>query len=317
MPFQDIDDTAEVEAPRPPSAIEKLLRRVFVEDFGLKLLALGITLVIWLAVTSENKPVTIHTGVQLNLLKPENLEISNDPPKTVDVLLTGSKHKLNNLRLMDLVATVDLQDSHAGERVIRLSPQTVAIELPEGVKIESYSPNSLTVQLEPVVERQIPVEVRLAGKPDDGFEVYGIQSSPNTARVRGPASHLHDLQRVPTETIVLDGKKDSFSIQRVAIDIPNQKVDVLDPIVDVNVEIGPKRTERRFDSVSVRSSAGGKVEPSTASVTVSGPANVIDTLRSEDIVVVVDTSSGTPRLELPQNIQHMVSLVSIKPSIFH
>ncbi len=55
---------------------------MFLEDWGLKLLALAITVVLWLAVTGQNKPVTLRvSGVQLNFLRPEGLEISNEPPR--------------------------------------------------------------------------------------------------------------------------------------------------------------------------------------------------------------------------------------------
>src|SRR6266436_9932064 len=102
MPFQDIDDEAEVTPmPRALSAFERGLHKVFLEDWGLKLLALTITLALWLAVTGQNKPVTIHAYVQLNFIRPGSLEISNDPPRSVDVLLRGSRHKLDRLSLLD------------------------------------------------------------------------------------------------------------------------------------------------------------------------------------------------------------------------
>ena len=57
MPFQDIDETDVVEVPRPPTALERGVRKIFVEDWSLKLLALAITLVLWFAVTGQNKPL--------------------------------------------------------------------------------------------------------------------------------------------------------------------------------------------------------------------------------------------------------------------
>ena len=77
MPFQDIDETEVVEVPRAPTAIERAARKIFVEDWSLKLLALAITLILWFAVTGqvENNPLTIRTGVQLNLIRPSNLDI--------------------------------------------------------------------------------------------------------------------------------------------------------------------------------------------------------------------------------------------------
>ncbi len=47
MPFQDVDETDVVEVPRPPTALERGARKVFAEDWSLKLLALAITLILW------------------------------------------------------------------------------------------------------------------------------------------------------------------------------------------------------------------------------------------------------------------------------
>ena len=319
MPFQDIDDDGTLEVPEPPSTIERWARQVFVEDLGLKLIALGITLVIWFAVTSENTPVTISTAVQLNFISPESLEVSNDPPRTINVLLNGTKLKLNTINSVDLVATIDLSDFRSGERVIRLSQERVSIPLPEGVTIQSFQPGTVTVRLEPRIERQLPVEVRIEGKPAEGSEVYGTHSTPNYVRVQGPTSHVAELQKAPTESVSVDGRKESFSVQQVLIDIRSQKVELLDLAVDLYVEIGEKRLERRFDNVQVRARNDVPILPTVASVVLSGPVSIIERLRPEEIVIIVDkpgSGESNPQLQLPSGLQQQVKLVSIKPAIF-
>ncbi len=319
MPFQDVDETDVVEVPRPPTALERGARKVFAEDWSLKLLALAITLILWFAVTGQNQPLTIRTGVQLNLIRPSNLDISNDPPRTVEVVLTGSRPNLQSLSPLDLVATVDVSDHLAGERVIRLSLDRVTMQLPDGVKIESFQPSTIPVRLEPRMERQVPVEVKTEGKPADGYEVYGINPVQMTVRVRGPASRIEALQKAPTETISLSGRKESFTASRVAIDIPDQKIDVLDPLVDLAVEVGEKRTEKSFSGVAARSISGVEVRPATAEVTLAGPASVLSELRSEDVKVVVDmstTGGSVAGLELPPAVKDRVKLLSVRPSQF-
>jgi YbbR domain-containing protein len=319
MPFQDIEEATVVEAPPPPSALERWLRKIFVEDWSLKLLALAITLVLWFAVTGQNKPVTIRTSVQLNLIRPENLDISNDPPKTVDVILTGSRNDLDQISTPNLVATVDIRDQKPGERVVRLSPERVEMEVPEGVKIESFQPSTIPIRLEPRVERAPEVEVKIEGTPADGYEVYGIHPMQNTVRVRGPASRIEALKKAPTETISIEGKKESFTARQVAIDIPDHKIDVLDALVDVAIDIGERRAEKSFSGVPAQSASGGAVQPATADVTLSGPASTIANLRPEDVKIVVDIATNgarVARLDLPAAIKDQIKLLSIKPSQF-
>lgn len=169
------------------------------------------------------------------------------------------------------------------------------------------------------MERQVPVEVKTEGKPADGYEVYGINPVQTTVRVRGPASRIEALQKAPTETISLSGRKESFTASRVAIDIPDQKIEVLDPLVDLAVEVGEKRTEKSFSGVAARSISGVEVRPATAEVTLAGPASVLSELRSEDVKVVVDmstTGGSVAGLELPPGVKDRVKLLSVRPSQF-
>jgi YbbR domain-containing protein len=319
MPFQDIDETEIVEVPRSPTVLERWARKIFVEDWSLKLLALAITLVLWFAVTGQNKPLTIRTSVQLNLIRPSNLDISNDPPKTVEVVLTGSRPNLQSLSPLDLVATVDVSDHPAGERVIRLTVDRVTMQLPDGVTIESFQPSTIPLRLEPRLERAVPVEVKTEGKPADGYEVYGINPSEMTVRVRGPASRIEALQKAPTETISLSGRTETFTASGVAIDISDQKIEILDPLVDLTVEVGEKRSERSFSGVGARSMTGVEIRPATAEVTLAGPVSVLSELRSEDVKVVVNittTGGSVAGLELPPAAKDRVKLLSVRPSQF-
>src|SRR5689334_7374909 len=202
MLFQDDDEITETPnaAPARRSRVEKLLRKLFIEDWSLKLLSLAIALVLWLLVTGQNQPVTAHLNVQLNFIRPPSLEISNDPPRTVDVMLTGSRNKLDDLTSLDLVATVDISDQRAGERVLRLADKA-QISLPQGVKVDGYQPSAIPIRLEEIVERQVPVEPKLEGKPADGFEVYSAFTSKGSVSVRGPASRVNALQKVATESV--------------------------------------------------------------------------------------------------------------------
>lgn len=315
MPFQDIDEVARPEPMRPPpNRAEQLLRRIFIEDWSLKLLSLAIAIVLWLLVTGQNQPVTAHVNVQLNFIRPQSLEISNDPPRTVDVMLTGSRSKLDDLTSLDLVATVDISDQRAGERVLRLADKAV-ITLPQGIKVDGFQPSAIPIRLEEIVDRQVTVEPKLEGKPAEGFEVYGVYPGKGSVSVRGPASRVNSLQRVTTESISLAGRKESFTAQNVALDVPDPKVDLLEPMVNVDVEIGEKRIEKIFSGVAVTTAQGDKVQPATTSVTLLGVASFLDSLKAEELKIVLD-SNLQPRLELPDVLKGKVVLKSVGASKF-
>ena len=314
MPYEDVDEVDETAAPaRAPSRVDKLVRKIFVEDWSLKLLSLAIAIVLWLVVTGHNQPVTAHVNVQLNFIRPSALEISNDPPRTVDVMLTGSRNKLDDLTTLDLVATVDISDQRAGERVLRLADKA-QIALPQGVKVDGFQPSAIPVRLEPIIERQVPIEAKLEGKAADGYEVYSARPSKGSVALRGPESRVLALPKVQTEGVWLAGHKESFTATNVAIDVADTKVDLLDPVVNVDVEIGERRVEKRYSGIAAVSPDGGKMQPATASVTLLGPARVLETLKAEELKLVIEQNG--PRLELPPALNGKVSLKSTQPGKF-
>lgn len=319
MPIQDTDEL-QYQVPQPPGVVERWLRRIFVDDFKLKLLSLGITLVLWFGVTGQQKPMTKRIpGVQLSFLHSENMAISNEPPTKVDITVTGSKDELEQVNPMSLLATVLVGDHGIGNRVIRLSREVVKIDqLPSNVSIEGFQPATVSVRLEPRIERLVDVNLKFEGKLPDGYEVYSATANPSKVKVRGPASIINTIQNASTESVLLEGKTGSFDLGQVAVDIPDQKVDVVDGSVQVHVEVGERATQKTFNNVSVQSSDGKKLRPQVAALTLSAPAAVLVQLRPEQIRLVVDTlgAQNSFRLELPAALQDKVKLVSVSPTQF-
>ncbi|HEY3027784.1 MAG TPA: CdaR family protein [Pyrinomonadaceae bacterium] len=225
-----------------PNATERLLRRLFLKDWNLKLLALAITLGLWFAVTGQRTPVTRRfRGVQLNFQLPDNMEISNDSLAEIDLTLTGAERDLDLINARDLTAMIDITDRRSGERVVQLTPGRLKMDLPNGVRLERIEPGAIQLRLEPTLERELEVEAKLEGKLPEGYALQKVTVNPPKIRVRGPASHVNALTKASTETISLDGRKESFNTQQIAIDIPDQKVVVLHAVVDIFVEIAPDK----------------------------------------------------------------------------
>src|SRR5258706_10288910 len=199
MPFQDTDDL-KYRVPPPPGALERWLRRIFVEDLNIKLISLGITLVLWFAVTGQKSPMSKRfNGVQLSFAHVDEMAISNDPLSKVDVTLTGDRDKLAKINPADLLATVLITEHTTGDRVIRLSRERVKIEpLDPSVQIERFQPAIVSVRLEPKAERQVDIDLRFEGKVPEGYEVYAVTPNPARVRVRGPASIVNAIQKAPT-----------------------------------------------------------------------------------------------------------------------
>jgi YbbR domain-containing protein len=296
------------------------LRALLLEDWTLKITALLITLGLWYAVTTQRAPATMRLrAVQLEFILPENVDVGNDPVEEVDVTLEGSQGKLAELSARNLVARADVTNLKPGDRVARLS-DNLKMDLPEGVRVMEVSPRSVTLHLEPVVVRAVPVEARFEGEPPEGFERLSVEVTPPQVRLRGPESHVQAIDKAYTETISLAGQRESVSMPQTAVDVPDHKVTPLDPVVSVRVEIAEEQSQRRFTNVPVRPAGGGTVAPATAaSVTLRGPRSLVEALRPEDVRLLVEVApdgTASPRLALPPSSAGRVELVSTSPAEF-
>ena len=316
MSFPDLNESPRRPAPRPHWT-RRWLREIFIEDLGLKILALLISLALWYGVTGQRAATTIRVPrVPLNFRLPSNTEISNEPRTEVEVTLTGSKRSLDSINVRDLSVNVDVNDLAPGEHQIQLTPERVTMGLPDGVRYGDIQPNNVVLRLEPRVEREIEVEVRRTGNIPEGYQLRGITATPEKVKVRGPASHVNSLQKVATETISLEGRRESFTVPQAAIQIEDKKVDLIDGVVSIQVEIEERPITKTLANVAVQEVSGSQINQRTATLTLSGPPSLLNQLSAADIQIALDSApdgSIKPRLILPSAMEGRVELLSYKP----
>lgn len=273
--------------------INRLLRRVFLDDWILKLVALIITLTLWMGVTGLRTPTTARLkSVALNLKVQNDVEVMSAPVSEVDLVVTGDKRKVDLLNPRDLVASLDLTSVEPGERTVQITSYNIIVELPTGVRLESVEPGVIPVTLERVLEKEIPVRVETSGVPPSGFEVYSSIASPSTVKVRGPESVIRTIDSVSTEKVPLKGRQDDFSVADVVLQALNPKARLTESVVGVQVKLGERRTERQ---VSVPVTVEGRKR--TALITLYGPSASFDALRPEDLELGISKdTNGEPAL---------------------
>jgi YbbR domain-containing protein len=315
MPFPDIKEMPRRPAHRTHWA-QRWLREIFIEDLGLKLLALVISLALWYGVTGQRAPTTIRVPrVPLNFRLPGDTEISNEPRSEVEVTMTGSKRALDTINVRDLIVNVDVSDLKPGEYQLQLTPERVTMGLPDSVHYGDIQPGSVLLRLETRIERELEVEVRHTGNIPEGYELRSIVAVPEKVKVRGPASHVNILQKAPTEIISLEGHKESFTLPQTAIEVDDRKVDLIEGVVLVRVEIEESAVTRTFTNISVQVMPGSQASPGLAAITLYGPPSLLNKLSAADFQLALE--SGTdgsikPRLILPADMEGRIELRSYK-----
>jgi len=295
----------------PQFFVRRFLRRVFLEDWLVKAIALLITLALWLGVTGLRAPTTARLkNIALNLRISNEIEVTNSPVQEVDIVVTGDKRKIDQINPRDLVVSLDLADVQAGDRTIQMTPENVNVELPTGIRLEEIQPSKIAINLERVEEREIVVKAETEGSVGEGFEIYNQTVLPSKIRVRAPESFIKSLDFVLTEKINLENRQEDFTARQVPLNIVNPKATLLDTVVDVVFKIGEKRIERLF-IVPVRT----ETKSQKATAVLYGARSVLDTLKPENLEVEIlknETGENSLRLILPAHIQDKIEIKKLK-----
>lgn len=287
--------------------LARLFRKIFLEDWTMKLIALVITLGLWLGITGLRAPISRRfTNIPLNLRVSNDLEVTSSPVTEVTILVLGDKGKIDQLNQRDLIVSFDLSEIQAGDRVVPITPENVSIELPAGLKLEGITPSIIPIKLERIIERDVPVEAEIEGVLAEDFEIYHTSVNPPNVRVSGPESFIRPLDSISTEKISVESKQDNFTAQQVSLNVVNPKVRLIDTtVVDVYFRIGEKRIEKTF-LVPAKTEAGEKRVP----VVLYGPHSILEKLRTDELKAeLVKTEAGeTKKITLPPEIDGKVEI---------
>ncbi len=303
------------------NALKEYARDYVLENTGLKVLALLITGVLWLSVAS--RPVSqaaLNGAIEFNLPDAPALTVSKYDTLTARVYLEGPRETLDGLRAGQLTVTADMSSVEPGVRVISLKVDPN--RLPANVRVKEIEPPTITVKVERVVEREVPVTPRWEGDPPPGYEVIDWQITPRTVKIGGAESQMREITQVSTESVRLTDKTGTFS-QQVAIDIGSPNLSISEDSsrkVMLSVDVGEARKERVIGTVPIALfGAPGRVRaiPRFVSVTVYGARSVVDQMTVSDVSVGVEYQPGSsgfsPRVTLSPQFAERVTVRSVEP----
>jgi len=125
----------------------RLLRRLFLHNAGLKLLALAISFFLWATYTAEPFEQIGYNVPVAYINVPDGLAVGGAPPSTVRVVIRGRSGLLRRVTPADLTLNVNLAAAPSGDVPVRLTPNMV--EVPYGTEVLRLAPAEFQVSLVP------------------------------------------------------------------------------------------------------------------------------------------------------------------------
>lgn len=167
-------------------------------NLGTLLLAGILSLIVWVsAVMSKdpNEEQQLPRAIPIEVLHQDpSLRIMNSPALSVYVTLKAPQSVWNELLANDelIRAWIDLSNLDAGQHTV---PINVEIE-PSLVRVISQEPETITLTLESLVTRVLPVNLTISGSPSTGYKAESPNVSPSEIAISGPQSVVSRVSEV-------------------------------------------------------------------------------------------------------------------------
>ena len=299
-----------------------ILKNIIVKNKALKFFSLLLAISLWFFVMGEKEAEFSFSDVPLVLInKPADLIITQQTTDRISLRVSGSRTILATLSSNTIKATVDLEGVKPGTTMIKTLIDKV--KLPNGTRITSISPAELSLTLEPMVTKKVPIHLTMKGIPKEGYEISHVTIEPEFVKVGLAKSEAKDLEKVMTEPLDISEEKEGIEkeIALVLTDLDPPR-SISSRKVRVSVSISEKIIEKTLPNISVElvdALYKTNVTPSTIQLAIKGPYHLVKELSENSISATIDLKGVKPgkyskkaEIKLPEN----VTVVEAKPLWF-
>ena len=173
---------------------------------------------------------------------PVDLQLKKASAEEVEVQVSGRRGLVSSLDPQQVRAFLSVGRVDAGEHEFVLKSENIV--LPPGLEVERIRPSSITVDMERILEKAVPVKADLVGPPPGGFEVDAVRVKPDTVKIRGPATIIGEVDGIQTRPIDLRALRvrDGQASQDVPLLIASPSISLPEPEkgqVQVSVRFRP------------------------------------------------------------------------------
>ena len=299
------------------------LKGFFLYKLPVKIVALLAACVLWAFVMNDQNP-SMEGGfsVPITMLNAPGETSIKQSAESVRVKLRGPRSVFASAESEEIKAVVDLAGLAPGEHPLRVQTTT-----PQGFEVISVTPDTVTITLDPIVEKRIPIRLSRKGASPQGMTVDSITPDTRVATLVGPQSAVARVDEVvgvvqiPREATG-DADVEVTLTTEDTDDQPVESVRVVPQVIMAHVGFAPGISRKVIDVKPVFEGAVGagyavtgvKVEPSRIEAAGTGSAlSSISALNTEAIPVseLTATTQRSARLMLPDGVSVANATVTV------
>ena len=270
-----------------------------------KLLAVAAAVGTWLYVQGEQIEQATER-IPIEWILPEGFTTVEGRPPTVSVSVSGSLNALKRARQADMYLSVNLLEvvGGVGDYTIEYGEFPVR-NLPAGITVSHTSPAAVTLQLDTVATRVVPVHAVYAGEPANGYKVDEVTVRPAVVELHGPKVLVDELESVDTEPVDVSSLRHDRRFE-VDLDLPGSVRATLTAPFEARVDVEPVFETRMISTVPVQvlGHRNYVANRDTVQVKLEGPADALRTIRDAQIVAMAYLPQNPNRSRYELSFSH-------------
>ncbi len=242
----------------------------------LKLLSLIIGVSLWFSVVGEDRvDMTVTIPLELRNL-PSNLVIANQYREDIEVVVSGTRRLIQEMRQQNISRPIDLGKAEPGTLVIKNDAESIS--LPHGITVQRVQPANITLLVDRLTRKDFTITPVTKGKPATGFTLESLTFKPPQITVTGPQTILEKESTLKTAVINLEGVDRSSTFQ-VHLDLNEALLKLIgETVIEANVTLKETMVRKTVRGIPINSKEGGtavKFSPATVTVEAEIPEQIV------------------------------------------
>ncbi len=179
---------------------------------------LSITVGVWYGFTrSRDTLIAISVPVEY-INRPQKYEILDTSTNEVKLEITGPSRLVRGLRPEQVVVRVDLSTAAEGTNTFPITKESISI--PPGLTLVKVRPGSVTVILDIVITKDVPIQAQWVGKLPPGKRLVSALIMPPSVKIVGGKAVLKKIQTIYTSPIRLNDLVKSGTVTAKLVLVP-------------------------------------------------------------------------------------------------
>jgi YbbR domain-containing protein len=252
---------------------------------------------------------------------PDGLTLVGPALKEIELRVKGPLSALKDLRRNVPRYKLDLSGVAVGVESIAINPDL--IQMPGGVQITRVNPAYLTVKVDRLLKKQVPVKVAVSGDPAGSYFINGTLAKPSAMLICGPETAIGLVDEIFTKPVDVTARSESFK-KEIAVDLA-EGVETCSSsgIVLAEIYFAAKVATKRFVGILVQGENTPyefSISPRTLTLEIKGPLNIINNLQPhKDIRVFIELENLKPGVYVRRaaiSLPVKTTLVNVEPELF-